>query len=855
MAQNPQDPKDTEKLKKELEDIVRMSSEMEFSFLRTRDASKALIETLTGSSEIVNRIGTFGTQIKNSFIDISQLASRLGTDYIKTEQVQKRIRENAGLQVELQTMQNKFIEEYNKKVAGTFTLNSKGEKVMAKAVSLESARNFILEKAKKNGEASLEDQEKQFLILNQYIDSLKEQEKVLSQIQSKVNDGNSEFTKMAVKGTALKKIFDQLSFIPFLSSFMRFDIIADKFLISKREGFRELGKQIKNIVTSPMFLLSLGLIGLVSIMKALVKAAFDFDKQLVQVSNNLGFSRESSIGLLDNFRAISSANAVVVKGLDSAFLSVKNQTAATAELQEVLETNALFTSRMVQSQILLTKQMGLSKEESAGIQKLSILTGKSADDILKNAINQNKTAISYRKIISDISKVNAEISVMYKNNPELIAKAVIEANKLGLSLEDTQKIAKSLLDFETSISGELEAELLTGKRFNFEKARALALDGKSVEAAQELLGQMGGLNELTKLNVIQRERLAASIGLSAEELTKSAREAEILKNLGFENRNALEEQYELMRQRNDQAGISALMEEARKKEGGEILLKDIARANLQQRFEESMERVKQLFTEIAAGPLTKIINGLVKFLSNTTALKAALIGISAVFGAIAAAAITTAIAVTVASGGSNLVAAAAATGGALAAGGLMALMMSGGSEKEALANTPAPGTQVSPTTPNRTQNTAQDLSDLQTRVSNLQNNKPMPEPSTKDNVYNTKTPQTPSTSDNVYNTKTPQTPQNNYYYMQNNSEQVEHMYKDVVKTNQIINTKTPEREKMPEVPYTTSTYSPSPTPEDAFKSTVASNTQNPVIQNNVTVEIDGIKVSSTLKKANRPGVM
>jgi hypothetical protein len=715
MAENPIDPKDTERLKKSMEDLVQKTSEMEYSFLRTRDAGKALLETLTSSSEITKRIETYGTQIKNSFIDINNLASRLGTDYIKIEQVEKRRKENQGLQIQMQTLQNNIIDEYNKKVQSLtkttasglqYELKNKNNILSANKenLSAETAIKNILEQVAKSGEKSLGDQEKQLYAIHQYLESLKEQEKIIGEIGDRVEDGNKHFTAMGVKGTAIKKIFDQLSFIPLLSSFMRFDIISDKFLISKKAGFAELGSQIKTIVTSPMFLLAMGILAAVAAMKALIKAAFDFEKSIVTISNNLGFTRNATIGILDNFRRISDQNLVLVKGLDSAFLSVKNQAAATAELQEILGTNAMFTNQMVQSQILLTKQMGLSKEEAAGIQKLSLLSGKSADDILQNAISQNKTAISYKKIISDISKVNAEISVMYKNNPDLIAKAVIEANKLGMSLEDTQKIAKSLLDFETSIAGELEAELLTGRRFNFEKARALALDGKSVEAAKELVDQMGGLNGLTKLNVIQRDRLAASIGLSAEELTKSAREQEILNQLGFQNKSALEEQYELMRQRNDLAGMAALKAEAEKTEQGKVLLQDIARANLQQRFQESMERIKQIFTEVAAGPLIKILEGMARLLQNTTLLKG-------VFIALGALATMLAVKIAIATGGLSLL-----------AGGLAALALgsgvaySAGSDDQYTSTTPGVSSNraaVSPTAMTPNQNRA----DLQNRIS------------------------------------------------------------------------------------------------------------------------------------------
>jgi hypothetical protein len=581
---------------------------------------------------------------------------------------------------------------------------------------------------------------------------------------------------------------------------MDFKKISDAFGKSTKEGFGALKEEIMRIVKSPLFLLVVGITALVGLIRSLVKATLEFDAQLTQVANNLGMAKESTIGLLDNFRAISANNEVLVQGLERSFLSVKNQSLATAELQEILETNSLFSAKMVQSQILLTKQMGLSKDEAAGIQKFSLLTGRSADSILQSAIRQNNTAMSYRKIITEIAKVNSEISVMYKNNPDLIAKAVIEANKLGISLEQSKQISKSLLDFESSISGELEAELLTGRRFNFEKARALALDGKSVEASKELLDQMGGLNGLTKLNVIQRERLAASIGLSAEELTKSAREAEILKNLGFENRNALEEQYELLRQRNDKEGMAALMAAARKKEGGEILLQDIARANLQQRFEESVERIKQIFTEMAAGPLTKVLNFIAKVLENTTLLKGILIGAAALFGVISALAIKTAIAVTVASGGTNLLGA-ALIGGTVAAGAA-AIGISAGSgafeDTDAVSATPGPGKPPTPLQSNNPVSSSYSMDrtqDLQARVSTLEQ---------------------------------------------------EQVYGNSSAFAKPVKTASPKPAEMAEVPYSTSNPAARDLEEYKRSSASADTPKKSVVQNNIALIVDGKQIATAL---------
>lgn len=629
-------------LLKEAENIALRISELRRNLLSTIDLGRDLAKEFNKSSIELKTSFELSTDVKHSLDDIRSIASKLGRDYIDQELIQGRINAN---QVEQAVVAAELLSLRNNMQISEADLVTKYQEILSYMQS---------------GDETLRSQvSAQDIALVNLIEELEVRKQItgeLDKINNSLDKGNNKVKETQLKASALGRIFQNLTGIPFLKDFMDFKKISDAFNVSGAAGVRAFGSELLRVVKSPLFLALASVVALVAAFKALVKLALDFDKQLVKISNNLGFTRNSTIAILDNFREISDENKNIVNGLDSAFLSVKNQAAATAELQEILETNSMFTSKMIQTQILLTKQMGLSKEEAAGIQKLSLLSGKSADDILQNAIKQNNTAISYRKIISEISKVNSEISVMYKNNPDLIAKAVIQANKLGMSLEQTQKISKSLLDFESSIAGELEAELLLGKRFNFEKARALALDGKSAEAAKELIDQMGGLNGLTQLNVIQRDRLAASIGQSAEELTKAAREAEILNQLGFENKRALEEQYALLRERNDTAGISALMEQARKKEGGEILLQDIARADLQQRFQESVEKLKQVFTEIAAGPMIKMIEGLVKFLSNANTLKGVFIALAGLAAAIATSVI-------IATGGI-----AAITGGLAAAG-------------------------------------------------------------------------------------------------------------------------------------------------------------------------------------------
>lgn len=626
-----------------LDKITTDVAQTQIEFAATTDSARILKQVLKDTSTESQLISEYSTQIKNALADTLSLASKLGTEYISIEQIEKRRNETQGLA-------NGVLAQ---KQAIETRINNAAQQTGVNAVDVQQKIENLLSKNTQIRKKDLTVDEYRYYRLLGQEKALKANLDRLNEIEGAVEAGNKQFKEMNVKAAALSKIFGTFSGIPFLKEFMQFNILSDAFKKGTKAGFTELGSQLKTILTNPLFLAAAGLVALIAGFKALVKLAFDYDKLVTNIANNTALSKTSAVGLLDAYRDISNQNAKTVDSLNAGFLSVKNQANAFIELGETLESNAMFTNDMVQNQILLTKQMKMSKEEATGIQKLSLLTGQSAEKILNTAMKQNTTVISYKKIFAEISKVNSEIATAYKNNPELIAKAVVEANKLGMSLEQTKNISKSLLDFETSIAGELESELLLGKRFNFEKARALALDGKSVEAASELMGQIGGINALTQMNVIQRERLAASIGMSAEELTKSAREQAVLNALGEQNKAGLEERYEYLRMTGDLAGMEQLKAEAARKEGGQALLQDIARANLQDRFNESMERIKQIFTEIAAGPMIKLLSGFAQLMEHTTLLKV-------LFFSLATAATAIAASMVIASGGTVLLGAAAA---------------------------------------------------------------------------------------------------------------------------------------------------------------------------------------------------
>jgi hypothetical protein len=637
-----------------------------------REAKKAAVQ----HKEEFGRISTNATSILRLQRETLEINNKLGNTYIKQDSITKKIQETVTSQATTDAARIRAEAAYKK-----------DQNSLAKAMSkLKKGKGGITQdmvdqlKAQKTESKTLVDG---------YKNQLKNLEAVLitlDRINLQLPIANKEIAKMEQKTKALASLFGFISKIPLIGPFLNAQLIQDAFFRSSKEGWKEVEEQGKEALKSPLVLAAMAIAAWKSVydqIVKIVKAFLSADEAITKMGNNLAISREAAGGIYDTFRNIVETSNQLEGTLEQSFLNATNMTNALLSLQDSFETSAMFSTSMLENQILLTKQMGLSNEEAEGLQKLAYLNKTTAKDIIDISLKQNKSSLSYRKILLEISKVNSEISAAYKNNPELIAKAVVQANKLGMTLEDTRKIADSLLNFESSIDNELKAELLTGQQLNFEKARALALDGKSAEAAAELVSQMGGINSLSNLNIIQRKALAESIGLSAEELTKFAQKEEIAKRLGSENYEQLQKRYDQLMRMGEVNKANALLRDMEKQQNGQLLAQDISRASLNARFAELMVKIQEIFVDMA-GPIEGLIRGIASLAKHTWALKGIFIAILAITTAIATALTVAAVASIIASGGLTALTAGAAAGGiaAIAAGAFLSSGPDTSSSKE-----------------------------------------------------------------------------------------------------------------------------------------------------------------------------
>lgn len=377
---------------------------------------------------------------------------------------------------------------------------------------------------------------------------------------------------------------------------------------------------------------------IVGIFGMMVKAALEVDKHMTSMAKNLGISKDGAHILQKNFMIAGYNAGQYNKNLNGALFTIHSQIEATNSLNEGLGTAGLFTEKQLADHVVLTKQMGLEAETATKLEQLAGLQGKSAEKVTNEIGDQvvkfrqeTGIALNFKKIMTEVTKVSGTLSANLGNDPKRIAAAVIQAQKLGISLEQSKKISSSLLDFESSITNELEAELLTGKSLNYEKARSLALQGKTTEAASELLGQLGGLDEFQKLNVIQQDAIAKSIGMSADELADSYKQQELLKGTAFATKAAFEEQARLAAK---QGKLDEFMASVKQASNGEELAAQAAQIGAQEKFQAAVEKLKETFTEIAGGPMLHMIEKFANFISNAENLKGIFSAIEKIISAI-----------------------------------------------------------------------------------------------------------------------------------------------------------------------------------------------------------------------------
>jgi hypothetical protein len=354
--------------------------------------------------------------------------------------------------------------------------------------------------------------------------------------------------------------------------------------------------------------------GVVDMMSTFMDYAMNANSQFVKMGRELGLDAGEAQKLANNFsNAANNSNDV--------FVNTKKLYEAQIALSKQLGTTSILSDEILSTNIRLKDVLGLEEDIQASIAQTSVITGKESKDIVGNVLQQvenlKKAGLAtqdYKAVLKEVSNLGGYLGLTFAKYPEKITKAVLQTKAMGLELKQIDALADSFLDYESSISKEMEAQLLTGKDINLNKAREAFLNNDLVTAAEEITKQVGNSEQFLGLNRIAAESLASSFGMTRDTMADMLKKQEFLSKIGAKEGQSAKEQYELAKKK-----FGTLQEITNEQEKQQYQALASGAAN--ERLAALIEKIKQGFTDLISNSgVSKFIDKAIAFMSNPNAI-------------------------------------------------------------------------------------------------------------------------------------------------------------------------------------------------------------------------------------------
>jgi hypothetical protein len=242
-----------------------------------------------------------------------------------------------------------------------------------------------------------------------------------------------------------------------------------------------------------------------------VQSFFKLDEAQTKFRNLTG----GQIPLMDQF------NGRLITSIDY----IKTASSLTEQLG--VNAAAVFSPDILASASEMVKAMGMTQEQANKAAIMSQVTGVSIDNMNKSLKEgnkqynqQNRSALAQGAVMREVYNTSTAIAASMGNSVKRIGDAVRQAKDLGLTLQEVESIANSLLDIESSIAAEFEYEVISGKQINLEAARYYALTNQTDKLTKEIANNQEIISSFASGNRIEQEAAAKALGLSRDQLAE-----------------------------------------------------------------------------------------------------------------------------------------------------------------------------------------------------------------------------------------------------------------------------------------------------------------------------------------------
>lgn len=475
---------------------------------------------------------------------------RLEKEYQQTlsfsAQVQRDLNKEINKGVDARTKHGKAVKEHNKEMMkGLGSLQSSSD-ISKKIVQIEN-QNVKLSKSKNQynkAEVDAKINSNNFVLQGLQLDYERVaaaeqlddvQKDVTKGIQDQV-DKISEFgNNLPLVGGIFKTVFGKA-----------FDTLKSDISDAGKEMVVQFGQgnmSLKNLTASmsqfgssmmaalaanPMVLLGIAIAGVALIITgfiALVKRGYERFKELEAAGRSFrdttGLLNSQTSKLVGNIQTIS-------RDMATLGASAEDVSKAAADFSNEFGGIEQPSKEVLSSMVMLNKNFGVGTAEASKLNKvfqnIGDLTAEQSQALIGQTASMARLAgVAPQQVIADMAESSEVAYKYFQGSPKELAKAAVQAAKMGTSIAEAGKAADNLLDFQSSISKELEASAILGVNLNLGQARYLAANGDILGSQQAILDQVSQIGDLTKLNVYEQQALADATGMEFSSLVNQQR--------------------------------------------------------------------------------------------------------------------------------------------------------------------------------------------------------------------------------------------------------------------------------------------------------------------------------------------
>lgn len=332
----------------------------------------------------------------------------------------------------------------------------------------------------------------------------------------------------------------------------------------------------------------------VSVVKFFFSMALELDKTIAKIGTTLNITRDQAGKVTQQFADM--AMKINLVGVNwEQFLETTKELSDTYGIDPMRLVDSKEATKVVENMTILREKFQLTNEESQKFFELSVMHGKSMDEMVMRVDKMSRGIMNSRTALKALAAVPKSIQVNMKNSLTDLLKFANKAKMLGMEMDQFKSTGDFLMDIEASLEKQMEAQAVTGVYIkDMDEIRMAFYTGQADKALDLLDRSMGSLSEFRNLRggIIGQKLFAQQFGLEVEELVKMLTRKDAMKQLGLSMKQAAELERKNAKELFEMSKQASLMGKKGLAEYTKKLALEKQNADLTQRYEDYMTKIR-----------------------------------------------------------------------------------------------------------------------------------------------------------------------------------------------------------------------------------------------------------------------